>query len=274
MGPGRFISTGYGLCALARMASTNMEVPEDKIARAERLAFFLLKAVNKAIRIYDLIADGDRIAVALSGGKDSRALTYLLRRRQDFAREQYTLRTIHVLPSEDAPCRKSADTDGLLAWAEALGTKCTTVTMESSRREPAREAQSPCFYCAWRRRKALFSKAQELGCNKLAFGHHADDVAATTLLNLFYQGRLETMKPKVSLFRGALAIIRPLYLVPVRDIVPLARALDLAGMGAVCPIRRTSKRRTMEKIIRMVEGGYPRAKISMLRAVERQEDSS
>jgi len=250
-----------------------MKALEDKAARAERLAFFLLKAVNKAIRIYDLIADGDRIAVALSGGKDSRVLAYLLRRRREFAREQYDLTAIHVLPSEDAPCRNIGDVEGLLSWAEALGMESTTVTMEPVRGKAARKAQSPCFYCAWRRRKALFSKAQELGCNKLAFGHHADDVAATTLLNLFYQGRLETMEPKVSLFEGALAVIRPLYLVPERDIIPLARALDLAVTGDVCPVSIISKRRTMEKIIRMVEKGYPRTKISLLRAVERQGDS-
>jgi len=249
-----------------------MKALEDKVARAERLAFFLLKAVNKAIRIYDLIADGDRIAVALSGGKDSRVLAYLLRRRQEFAQEQYDLTAIHVLPSEDAPCRNIGDVDGLLAWAEELGMESATVTMERARGKPAREAQSPCFYCAWRRRKALFRRAQELGCNKLAFGHHADDVAATTLLNLFYQGRLETMEPKVTLFEGALALIRPLYLVPERDIIPLARALDLAATGDVCPVSYTSKRRMMEKIIRMVEKGYPRTKISLLRAVERQED--
>jgi len=85
-----------------------MKALEDKVARAERLAFFLLKAVNKAVRIYELIADGDRIAVALSGGKDSRVLAYLLRRRQEFAREQYDLRAIHVLPSEDAGLDRGA----------------------------------------------------------------------------------------------------------------------------------------------------------------------
>ena len=250
-----------------------MQAPKDERSRAERLAFFLLKAVNKAIRIYGLIADGDRIALALSGGKDSRVLAYLLRRRQDFAREQYSLAGIHVLPSEDAPCKTTLDVNGLLAWAEELGIQSTTVTMERMSGKPARKTQSPCFYCALRRRKALFTRAQEMGCNKLAFGHHADDVAATTLLNLFYQGRLETMEPTVSLFEGALTVIRPLYLVPEKDIVPLARALALADTGDVCPIRHTSKRRTMEKIIRMVEENYPKAKISLLRAVERQRDS-
>ena len=250
-----------------------MATDEDKRARAERLAFFLLKAVNKAIRIYDLIADGDRIAVALSGGKDSRCLAYLLRRRQDFAPERYTLSAVHVLPSADAPCTGIEDPGELRAWVHALGIDFVEATMEPARGTPARPAQSPCFYCAWRRRKALFTRAQELGCNKLAFGHHADDVAATTLLNLFYQGRLETMEPRVNLFQGALALIRPLYLVPEKDITPLGRALEIPVDGHSCPVRATSKRRTMERVIRMVEKDYPKAKISLLRAVEREADA-
>ena len=247
-----------------------MSTDEDKRARAERLAFFLLKAVNKAIRIYDLIADGDHIALALSGGKDSRCLAYLLRRRQEFARERYTLTAVHVLPSADAPCTGLEDPGELRAWVQDLGIAFVEATMEAASGTPARRAQSPCFYCAWRRRKALFTKAQELGCNKLAFGHHSDDVAATTLLNLFYQGRLETMGPRASLFRGALTLIRPLYLVPDKDITPLARALELPADGHSCPARATSKRRTMERVIRLVEKDYPKAKISLLRAVERE----
>jgi tRNA 2-thiocytidine biosynthesis protein TtcA len=246
-----------------------MSTEKDKPARAERLAFFLLKAVNKAIRIYDLIADGDHIALALSGGKDSRCLSYLLRRRQEFARERYTLTAVHVLPSADAPCTGLEDPGELRAWVQDLGIGFVEATMEAASGTPTRRAQSPCFYCAWRRRKALFTKAQELGCNKLAFGHHADDVAATTLLNLFYQGRLESMEPKKSLFQGVLTLIRPLYLVPEKDITPLARALEIPVGRHSCAARVTSKRRTMERIIHMVEEDYPKAKISLLRAVER-----
>jgi len=247
-----------------------MSSARDKQTRAERLTFFLLKSVNKAIRIYDLIADGDRIALALSGGKDSRCLAHLLRRRQEFARERYTLSAIHVLPSSDAPCNGAVDAEGLHDWAQDLGIDLSQVAMEAATGSPARKGQSPCFYCSWRRRKALFAKAQELGCNKLAFGHHADDVAATTLLNLFYQGRVETMEPKVSLFGGVLTVIRPLYLVPEKDIVPLARALGFASAEHPCTVRDTSKRRTMERIIRMVEQDYRGVKMTMLRAVQRQ----
>ena len=249
-----------------------MPSAKDAKANAERLAFFLLKAVNKAIRIYGLIEDGDRIAVAVSGGKDSRCLAYLLRRRQDFAPERYTLSAVHILPAADAPCTGIACPGELRAWVHGLGIDFFEATMEPARGTPARPAQSPCFYCAWRRRKALFTKAQQLGCNKLAFGHHADDVAATTLLNLFYQGRLETMEPKVRLFQGALTLIRPLYLVPEKDITPLGRALEIPEDGHSCPVRETSKRRTMERVIRMVEKDYPKAKISLLRAVEREAD--
>ena len=237
----------------------------------DRLQYFLLKAINKAVRIYDLIQDGDRIALALSWGKDSRALLELLHRRQKYARESYSLHAIHVLPSVDAPCQGSVDEDSVRAWSEERGVSCTLVTMEPAKGKPARPNQSPCFYCAWRRRKALFSAAQQLGCNKLAFGHHADDVAATTLLNLFYHAHLETMEAKVVFFSGALTVIRPLYLVEGKELTRYARTAGWPPPVPVCPVSRSSQRRMMEKIIRTVEGTVPYAKINLLRAVERNE---
>jgi len=238
----------------------------------DRLQYFLLKAVNKAIRIYDLIEDGDRIALALSWGKDSRVLLELLHRRQEYARESYSLHAIHVRPSVDAPCRDLVDEDAVRSWAEERGVACTITTMEPPKGRPARPNQSPCFYCAWRRRKALFTTAQQLGCNKLAFGHHADDVAATTLLNLFYHGRLETMEAKVVFFQGALTVIRPLYLVEEKEIARYAQAAGWQPANAVCTTSLSSQRRTMERIIRIVEDTVPYAKVNLLHAVERRND--
>ena len=239
---------------------------------ADRLAYYLLKAVNKAIRIYDLIQTNDRIAVALSFGKDSRSLLALLRRRQEYSREPYSLQAIHVRPSIDAPCQASADPETVRAWTEKLGVCCTFVTMEPAKGKPGRQNQSPCFYCAWRRRKALFEAAQRMGCNKLAFGHHADDVAATTLLNLFYHARLETMEAKVVFFKGALTVIRPLYLVEQKQLARYALAAGWLPAHPICPVSRTSQRRVMEGIIRSVEGTAPHAKINLLHAVEQEAE--
>ena len=116
-------------------------------------------------------------------------------------------------------CTASADLYALRAWLDTLGVDYHIVAAQEPTGKPRRATQSPCFYCAWRRRKALFTKAQELGCNKLALAHNADDVAQTTLLNLFYQGKLTTMYPRVSFFGGRLIVIRPLAYVPEKEIV-------------------------------------------------------
>lgn len=228
--------------------------------------FYLLKKLNQCHREYGLLADGDRIAVGLSGGKDSCTLLDALRQRRGV--ERYHLLAIHVLPASDMTCG-AADEAALRAWLEELGVAHRFVGAEEARGEPRRPQQSPCFYCAWRWRKALFRTAQELGCNKLALAHNADDVAETTLLNLFYQAKVETMEPRVSFFDGALTLIRPLSYVPEKEIVNYAEVAGFPPPPPPCPVAEDSKRTLMRRILRMVEEGHPRAKVHLRRAVER-----
>lgn len=239
---------------------------------SDKLAYYLLKKVNKAIREHGLIADGDRLAVAVSGGKDSLSLLRLLRVRRRSAREQYDVVAVHVVPASDAPCRAGGDTSALEAWFQGEGVEYAFVPMEPAGGQPDRESQSPCFHCAWRRRKALFLAAERLNCNKVAFGHHADDVAQTTLLNLFYQGRLETMRPRVEFFGGKLTVIRPLAYVPEKELVRFAAACAFPPAPAPCVTAETSRRTLMAHILRTVEETYPKVKINLWRAVERAQN--
>ena len=236
---------------------------------SDKLAFYLLKKVNKAIRDHNLVADGDRIAVAVSGGKDSLSLLRLLRVRQRSARERYDIVAVHVVPATDVPCGAGGDTSALETWLQGEGFEYTLVPMEKASGQPGRESQSPCFHCAWRRRKAIFMAAECLGCNKVAFGHHADDVAQTTLLNLFYQGRLETMRPRVEFFDGKLTVIRPLAYVPEKELVRFAAASNFPSAPAPCVSTETSRRTLMAQVLRIVEETYPKVKINLWRAVER-----
>jgi len=238
---------------------------------SDKLAYYLLKKVNKAIREHDLIADNDRIAVAVSGGKDSLSLLRLLCVRQRSARERYDVVAIHIIPAEDAPCSTGGDTSALEAWLRREDVNYAIVPMEQANGQPERESQSPCFHCAWRRRKALFLAAEREGCNKVAFGHHADDIAQTTLLNLFYQGRLETMRPRVVFFGGKLTVIRPLAYVPEKELVRLAAACNFPPAPAPCLTAQASRRALMAQILRTVEKTYPKVKINLWRAVERTE---
>ena len=239
----------------------------------ERLGYYLLKKVNKAIREHGLITDGDRLAVAVSGGKDSLSLLRLLGLRQRSARERYGVVAVHVIPAADAPCGAGGDTSALEAWFQGEGIEYAFVSMEAASGRPERENQSPCFHCAWRRRKAIFLAAERLGCNKVAFGHHADDIAQTTLLNLFYQGRLETMRPRVEFFGGKLTVIRPLAYVPEKELVRFAAACEFPPAPAACTTAGASRRTLMAQILRTVEDTCPRVKINLWRAVDRAHSS-
>ncbi|MBN1642912.1 MAG: tRNA 2-thiocytidine(32) synthetase TtcA [Anaerolineae bacterium] len=230
------------------------------------LLFYLLKKLNKCHRDYGLLADGDHIALALSGGKDSCALLDALVQRRGI--ERYTVTAIHVTPATDMDCGARADVPALRAWLDEMGVAYRIVAAEEVRGEPRRTNQSPCFYCTWRRRKALFQTARELGCNKLALAHTADDVAQTTLLNLFYQGRLTTMAPRVSFFGGQLVVIRPLAYVPEKEIVRYAQEAGFPPPPPPCPSGQASQRALMREILSTVERTHPRAKTYLRRAVE------
>jgi tRNA 2-thiocytidine biosynthesis protein TtcA len=233
------------------------------------LLFYLLKKLNKCHREHQLLEDGDRIALALSGGKDSCTLLDALLRRRGV--EKYAVIPIHVIPASDMDCNARGDVPALQTWLDGLNVEHHFVSAEEPRGQPKRPNQSPCFYCAWRRRKALFNKAQELGCNKLALAHNADDVAQTTLLNLFYQGKLTTMYPRVSFFGGKLIVIRPLAYVPEKEIARYARHADFPPPPPPCPVGDRSRRALMRQVLRMVEKSQPKAKVHLWRAVERYQ---
>jgi len=232
----------------------------------KRLAHYLLRKVNKACRVYNLLADGDRIVVAVSGGKDSNTLLDLLHRRRGV--EHYHLVAVHVLLASEE-CQAPVDPAELERWLKGLGVEYTFVPLEPASGRPRREKQSPCFHCAWRRRKALFLAAQRLGCNKVALGHNADDVAQTTLLNLVYHGRLETMAARVGLFGGEITVIRPLYLVPEKEIVRYVQAGGVPVLAGPCPVAANSRRAEMARVLRVLEQQNPRVKVALLRAAEK-----
>jgi tRNA 2-thiocytidine biosynthesis protein TtcA len=207
------------------------------MGKIDKLTFYILKNVNRAVREFDLIADGDRVAVGVSGGKDSCALLHLLLARQRTAREHYRLVAIHVQAGEvlGQPDMRPA----LGPWFATLGVEHAFVPLELPADEPL---PLDCHRCAWHRRRALFLKAHQLGCNKLALAHHADDAAQTTLLNLLYAGRLETLAPRIEFFDGAITLIRPLIYVEERRLAQLAYALGGPLDTAVCPHANTSRR--------------------------------
>jgi tRNA 2-thiocytidine biosynthesis protein TtcA len=226
----------------------------------ERLAYWLLKPLNQAVREFGMLADGDRVAVALSGGKDSLSLLRLLDWRRRSAPERYELTAIHVLGDGSGPLRPHLP---LVDWLEANGYACLF--------EPFALAEDECLplgcqRCTWNRRKILFETARRLGCNVVAFGHHADDLAQTTLLNLIYNGAAETVAPRRDFFDGQIRAIRPLCYIPEADLRHFARACDFPPAPPACPQAETSRRRLAAELLRQALRASPAARTNLLRA--------
>ena len=237
----------------------------SKTAQADRQAFYLLKSVNKAQRKYHLFDDQDTILVAVSGGKDSMSLLDLLHRRRCVAPGKYSLIAGHI--QTDIHCGMAVPEEWLRAWCEERGIPLVTDRISLAQEFSDASART-CFRCSWNRRKALFEMADRLQCNKLAFGHHADDIAETTLMNLFYSGRLYRMEPRVSFFEGRLIVIRPLALVEGRDVADYARASGFPARGDPCPASEHSKRTLVRRMLRELEQGSHKVKRSINSAVE------
>lgn len=221
-------------------------------ATAERQAHFLLRSVGKADRAYGMLQDGDRVAVAVSGGKDSLALLQLLDRYRRTANVSYDLAAIHVRGDARGV---TAVHPALEDWLGASGLPYRSVEPELNAGD---SAPLGCQRCTWLRRKALFCAADALGCNVLAYAHHADDVAQTTLLNFLYAGDVYTLAPVASYFRGRFRLIRPLIYTPESEIARFARASGFPPPPPPCPRGADSRRSKVQELLRMLGPDYVR----------------
>ena len=227
----------------------------------------LWKTFNKALGQYQLIDEDDHILVGLSGGKDSLLLTELLARRSKVHVPHFRVSALHVRMEK---VHYETDTTYLQSFCDEhevplhiITTSFATVPDGSpSGKKPA------CFLCSWQRRKQLFNLAQELGCTKIALGHHQDDIIHTALMNLTFQGHLSTMPVKLRMRKMPLTIIRPLALCQETDIRQYASEHHYEKQLKQCPYEHETNRTAVVDLFRQMQQLNPEARQSIWNALE------
>ncbi len=223
---------------------------------------YLSKLVGKATTDYEMIRDGDKVCVAVSGGKDSLTLLRLLFDRQRFVPVKYKLLAMHI----DMGYPRSYARP-LVKYFKRLGVDYHIEKVDL--KKLAKPGEINCFWCSWNRRKALFQTADRMGFNKVALGHHMDDIVQTTLLNLFFQGEFSTMCPKQELFKGKIMLIRPLAYVEEEMIKRFVREEKLPFDECACPNAVKSQRTKIKLIINSLEKTCPEIKTNIFRSLKR-----
>lgn len=234
-----------------------------KPSRAQQLERRIWRHFNKGIMQYQLLNDEDHILIGLSGGKDSLALLEFMAKRAQIYRPKIKLSALHVRMSNIA---YESDTIYLEQFAAHHGVQL--IVRETSFDPSTDTRKSPCFLCSWNRRKMLFTTAQEIGCNKIALGHHQDDILHTMLLNLSFQGQFSTMPARLQMRKFDMTIIRPLCMVKEDDIKEWAEIQDYQKQKKLCPYETDSHRSDIKQIFKQIEQLSSEARYSMWNALE------
>ena len=194
--------------------------------------------MGKAIHTRNMIQEGDHVLVAVSGGKDSLALLWLLRERIKRIPITYRLTAVHVDPGFGADSAA-----GMASFFEEHGFEYKIIRSDIGPRAHGPEnRENPCFLCSRLRRKLLFEAADSLDCNLIAFGHHKDDIIETFFLNVLYGASISTMQPVQELFEGKLVLIRPLFLIEEDLVQRYVKSMEWPEIELGCPTGASTKR--------------------------------
>ena len=213
---------------------------------------------RRAINNFNLIESGDRIAVGISGGKDSTALLYLLASIRNYRGFDFSLVPIHIDPGWNGLGLNPPNLRPLQELCSSLSLKLhIEETQIAEIVFVARAESNPCSLCAKMRRGALHNAALDLNCNKVALGHHADDVVETLFLNLFYTGKLGTFSPRTYLSKKDLVLIRPMVYLAEPAVETLINQLELPVAANPCPASGNTKRQEIKQVVHLLESYYP-----------------
>ncbi len=200
--------------------------------------------VAKASSDFELIGKGDKILVAISGGKDSFVLLESLATLRKYHFMDFDIEAIHINVNDVS---YNTDTEYLNALCNSLNVKLHIVNIDSGIED--NNGKSPCFICSWHRRKALFIFAEENNFKKLALGHHMDDAVETLLINMAYHANISSLPARLSMFDGKIVIIRPLILVSNKETQEYANIMDYKKQLEVCPYEDKTRRATARNLI-------------------------
>ena len=241
---------------------------------SRRLAKRLNERFVKAMATYHLIEDDDRILVGLSGGKDSLLLLELLAKRARILHPRFEVEALHVRMEN---IHYETDTSYLQAFCDDLGVmlhvrttrfEVDNLNHQNNQNARLRKQKQSCFLCSWNRRKEMFNLAQELGCNKIALGHHQDDILHTALMNLCFQSRFASMPARLKMRKMPLTIIRPLCMIQEQDIKAYAELQGYQKQQKLCPYETDSHRSDIKRLYEEMERISPEARYSIWGALE------
>jgi len=222
----------------------------------------LLSDMRRAVQKFAMIADGDKIAVGLSGGKDSLALLAAMANYKLFSPEKFDLIAVTIDMGF-----KGMDLSPLYTFCEVLGVPFTVVKTDIAEVVfDIRKETNPCSLCSKMRRGALNTEIVRRGFNKLALAHHADDMAETMLLSLLYEGRLNTFQPVSFLDRTGVTVIRPFIYVSEKEIKAYSKYVPV--VGNTCPADKHTQREYVKTLIKHIQKDIPFAKERILTAID------
>ena len=203
---------------------------------------------TKAINTYKLISDGDKIAVCISGGKDSMLMAKLFQEILRHGKKNFDVVFLVMNPGYN-----KLNYDLIMTNATIMGIPVQVFESDIFDVTSSLVEGSPCYLCARMRRGALYAKAKELGCNKIALGHHYDDAAETLMLNLFYEGRIGCFRPVTYLSRSDMTVIRPMILTEERQIKSFVKKAALPVEATPCPEDSHTEREEMKTLLHSLD---------------------
>lgn len=226
----------------------------------------LLREIKRGVGKFGLFKEGDRVLIGVSGGIDSLSMLHLLADKSSWWSRFVDFIPVHIFSGFS---HEEEKLENIIKFTEKLGMK-----LEIIRRPEIAETalgdkrpQNPCFICSRMRRKALVETASEMGANKIALGHHREDVIGTLLINIFWGREISTMMPDQPLFDGKFRIIRPMFMINRTRISNFARSHRIFDQSADCPIEGETKRDYVSRLLDRLERENPGIKSNIFRSM-------